>query len=459
MKNSFQLNLIAASLTALFLSGCGDAETNIVEKDSIEVPDDSDDHDHDDDGDDHDHGDEYTIESLGRLAVLSAESNTTTLYDLDDGDLLDTFSLIYDGNAITASAGYRFAVIASRNNDYVGFIDSGLWREDHVEHLHDYQQAPVMSDYQLNGSSPTHIIKSDDEMIIFNDGNADAGVSASVKVLKDTDISGETSELPHIDYSINMHGVALAHDEYLLSTVRRDDTETTSAGTLPDQVAVYHLHGNEYEQEQILDITCPDLHAASQNDDYVVFGCTDGVLVAHEHDGEFEAVKIANIESVGSSRIGSIYGHEESDSLIGVAADLLFAINPEVNTMEKLEWQLAEGVSAVSYAFSHEAEYFLVLDSAGYLNILNSHSHDGEAHWELATSIDISEEDISTMPEGMSFSMTAAQNGDHVYVADPIAKHILQIDLATMTIEDDIEIGFSASAITWLGIAEEAHDH
>jgi hypothetical protein len=100
-----------------------------------------------------------------------------------------------------------------------------------------------------------------------------------------------------------------------------------------------------------------------------------------------------------------------------------------------------------------------VLDSAGYLNILNSHSHDGEAHWELVTSIDISEEDISTMPEGMSFSMTAAQNGDHVYVADPIAKHILQIDLATMTIEDDIEIGFSASAITWLGIAEEAHDH
>jgi len=109
MKKSFQLNLVAASLAAIFLSGCGDAETKIVEKDPIEVPDDNDDHDHDhdDDGDDHDHGDEYTIESLGRLAVLSAESNTTTLYDLDDGALLDTFSLIYDGNAITASAGCR----------------------------------------------------------------------------------------------------------------------------------------------------------------------------------------------------------------------------------------------------------------------------------------------------------------------------------------------------------------
>ena len=43
MKKSFQLNLVAASLAALFLSGCGDAETNIVEKDPIEVPDDSDD--------------------------------------------------------------------------------------------------------------------------------------------------------------------------------------------------------------------------------------------------------------------------------------------------------------------------------------------------------------------------------------------------------------------------------
>ena len=459
MNRSFLLNFFAASIAALLLSGCGDAETTIIEKDPIEVPD-----DHDDDS--HDHGDEYTIESMGRLAVLSAESNDTKLYDLDDGDLLDSFTLIHDGNALTASAGYRYAVIASRSNDYVGFIDSGLWREDHVEHLHDYKQAPAMSDYELNKSRPTHIVKHDGKMVVFYDGDADSGVSSSVQVLTDTDISAKTSELPHIDYSINMHGVAKPQGDMLLSTVRRDNAESTSAAKiLPDQVGVYHLHGTEYEQEQILSVTCPDLHGAAQNDSYIVFGCSDGVLITHQHDDEFEAEKVLNIDGLDGLRIGTLYGHEESSSFIGIASAhgggsaILFNVNPEEVEMEKLEWQLEEGTSPVSYAFSHEVEHFLVLDNQGYLNILSPHDHDGETHWEFEQRIDISEEDISTMPEGMSFSMTVAQNGHYVYVSDPIAKHVLQIDLETASIKDDIEVNFSPKSIVWLGIAEEGHDH
>ena len=80
-------------------------------------------------------------------------------------------------------------------------------------------------------------------------------------------------------------------------------------------------------------------------------------------------------------------------------------------------------------------------------------------HWELEESIDISQEDISTMPEGMRFSMAMAQNGHYVYVSDPIANHILQINLENMSIEDDIEMNFAAKSIVWLGIAEEGHDH
>ena len=63
------------------------------------------------------------------------------------------------------------------------------------------------------------------------------------------------------------------------------------------------------------------------------------------------------------------------------------------------------------------------------------------------------------MPEGMSFSMSVAQNGDYVYVSDPIAQHVLQIDLESLTITGDIELDFAPSNITWLGIAESDHDH
>tara|TARA_R110002153_G_scaffold249448_2_gene405774 strand:- start:8434 stop:9810 length:1377 start_codon:yes stop_codon:yes gene_type:complete len=457
MLKPFPLNLLAVTIGALMLTACGDAETTIIEKDPIEeTDDDHDDHDHVDDG--------YTIESMGRLAVLSAESADLTVFDLDDNDALDIFSLVHESNALSVSADYRFAVITSRAQDYVGFIDGGLWREDHGEHLHDYKQAPVMSDYELAASRPTHVIKHDGQMAIFYDGDAESGLPASVQVLTDTDISNQTSVLPTLDYTINIHGVAEPRGEYLLSTIRRDDTESTSvAKSLPDQVGVYHQHGDEYELEQTLEVNCPDLHGAAQNSEYVVFGCSDGVLVAHQHGDDYEAEKIANIDILDGLRIGTLYAHKESESFIGIASGhgggpaILLSVNPEENEMEALEWQL--DASPVAYAFSHDGEHFLVLDNAGYLNILSTHEHDGHMHWELESQLDITEEDVATMPEGMSFSMTVAQNGHYVYVADPIAQHVLQIHLEDKEIEGDIELDFAPGAITWLGVAEEDHNH
>lgn len=454
MKHSFQLNIIAGSLMAVLLTGCGDAETNIVEKDPIEVIDDHSDHE-----------DEYTIESMGRLAVLSADNNSAVLFDLDAGDLLDTFSLTHSSNTLTYSADYRFAVITSRANDYVGFIDGGLYREDHGAHLHDYQETPTMSDYELFGSRPTHIIKNDGNMIIFNDGDSASGVSASVQVITDANIANESNTLPTLDYTVNMHGVALIKDGYIFSTIRRDDSETTSDGTLPDQVGVYHLHDGDYEQEEILSVNCPDLHGAAQNSEYLVFGCSDGILTAHAHDDEFHAEKIINIDALGDLRVGSIYGHEEVDNFIGVGAAhggstaVLVSIHAEHGEMEALEWQPASDASPISYAFSHEGEYFLILDAKGFLNVLAPENHDGETHWELKESIDISAEDLTQMPDGRSFSMTVAQNGHYAYIADPIAKHIIEVNLESGAIVGDIELNFTPEALVWLGIEEEAHEH
>lgn len=73
MTKLFKLKLIALAISSTLITACGDAETNIVEKDPIAVPDDG--HDHGDGGD---HGDGYTIDSLGRLAVLAADSNAAS---------------------------------------------------------------------------------------------------------------------------------------------------------------------------------------------------------------------------------------------------------------------------------------------------------------------------------------------------------------------------------------------
>ncbi|CAM4415127.1 5-methyltetrahydrofolate--homocysteine methyltransferase [Pseudoalteromonas ostreae] len=455
MTKLFKLKLIALAISSTLITACGDAETNIVEKDPIEVPDDG-----------HDHGD--GIESLGRLAVLAGNSNSASIFDLDDNDLLGEFTLTYDTNTLSVSPSYRYALIASRGQDYISFIDSGLWSEDHGDHQHDYKQDPAFSDYELtNGSRPTHLVNHDGKLAIFYDGNADSGTTASVAVLTDNDITSATDTLPGISYDINMHGVAEPRGDHLLATIRRDDADSTSGNkVLPDRVGVYHFHDGEYELEQTLELTCPDLHGAAQNHDYVAFGCSDGVLLAHQHDDEYEAAKVVNIDAVGDLRIGRIYGHEASETFIGVASGhgggpaVIVSINPAEAEMEELEWQLADGASAVSYSFSANGEHFLVLDSLGFLNVLEAHAHDGHTHWELAGQVDITDEDVTTMPEGMKFSMTVAQNGQFAYVADPIAQHVVQVHLEDLEIEGELELTFPPAAITWLGIAqEEEHSH
>lgn len=456
MKNFKTLSLLTIALSAAFLSGCGDAETTIIErKPIVEAP-------VTDDEGSIPSDDDFLIESMGRLAVSSAESNSVSFIDIDDGTLLDSFDLTSDDSALYASGSYRYAAITARSADMVEFIDGGLWREDHVEHLHDYEQAPQMSDYLLSGSSPTHFVNHDGQSAIFYDGDADAGIPSSVSVITDLDITNENSSPASLMHTVNMHGVAEPRGEYLLSSIRREDSQSTSGNTiLPDQVGVYHLHDDDFELEKLLNVTCSDLHGAAQNHDFVVFGCGDGVLVAHDHNGSFEASKIENIDVLDGVRIGSLYAHHDAAAFIGVASSFstgeifVLGIDPEANSMELIDWQPQDGASPVSYAFTYDGEHALILDDLGFLSILSVHIHDGINEFEFEGRVDISDQDLTLMPEGQSFKMTVAQNGGYAFISDPIAQHVLMVHIEDMEIEGDFELDFVPANLIWLGIAEE----
>lgn len=462
MKNQNTMNLIAISVMSALLTGClGDAETTIVELEPIvETPDES-----DHDSDEHNDND-ILIESMGRLAVMSLDSNTMSVLDIDDGDVLDTFDLSYEGMSLSASSNKRYAVLTARDFDLVEFADSGLWREDHADHLHDFKQAPSMSDFELNGSRPTHVTSHDGQLAAFYDGDEEAGTPAAVQLISENEIGSQGYTPVSLSYSVNMHGVAKPRGEVVLSTIRRDDVESTSnTKVLPDQVGVYHLHDDELELEQTLSVTCPDLHGAAQNHEFVAFGCGDGVLVAYEHDDEFEAEKIDNITELDGLRVGSLYSHEESELFVGVASNratgetTLVTIDPEENEMEVLDWQGMESASPISYSFTYDGAHFVILDNQGYLTLLAVEQEDGHTHLHYEGRVDITEMDVASMPEGTSFSMTVSHNDNHVYISDPMAQHILQVDIETLTVEGDIELDFTPTSMVWLGIAEEGHDH
>ena len=456
MKAPFKFSLVSVALSATLLIGCGDAQTKITElapqKNSVA-------------DNDHSHSDDITIDSLGRLAIAPNASNQVNVFELDDKTLLDSFSTIHSNSSISASADYRYIVIKNRDAGHIGFIDSGLWQEDHTAHLHDFKQAPAISSYELISSRPTHVVTHEGKMAIFNDGDETSGTNASISVLTDNDIAAQSSTFPSIDLTMNMHGVAEPRGEHLLAAIRRNDNESTSQNKiLPDQVAVYHLHNGEYEQEQILPLACPNLHGAAQNKEYVVFGCSDGVLIAHQHDDEYEATKVSNPTILDDMRIGRIIGSEHSETLFaiasqhGVNASKLVSIDPEHSTLQEIDWQPSANAKPLSYGFSYDAQYFTILDNQGYLTLLKPHTHGEHTQWEFSQRIDFTQQDVTAMPEQHSFKIAFSQQSDVAYVSDPIANTIVSITLSDASIETILTLDFKPNHLSWVGIAD-SHEH
>lgn len=445
--NQLVLGLLAVS--GLTIVGCGETETTIVELESIIVEDD----------DDHDEG------GHGRLIVTNADSAEAAVYDLEESSLLDSFSLTTSPSALHSSGSYRYAMLVDREGDEISFLDGGLYLEDHFDHFDEIEEAPVLLTYTVTGSRPTHVERHEGQLAVFFDGDADNSIPASVSVFEDTEITAEATEFTGIEYTVNMHGVAEPRDEYVLSTVRRDDVDTTSATpVLPDQVAVYHLHDDEYEQDEILAETCPDLHGSAQNEDYIIFGCSDGVLLVTQDEETFTAEKIINSDDVEDGlRIGSIYGHEATEQFIALASAYggsslqWFTIDPVEGDMELIDWESGvEGAGIAARGFSFEAEQFLILDDEGYLTVLESHEEDGHTHWEQSDQLDIKVEGLTY--DDPTFTLAFSQNAHKVYISDSVARHILIIDMDGLDVSGDIELDFVPSLMTWIGIAED-HSH
>ena len=451
MNNYLLKNLAySVSLASLaLLTGCGgDAETTIIENESIV---------------EESEAEETSDTSSGRLLIVDEASTSAKVYDLASAELLATVTLDALPSAVYASGDYRFATLIERTEDKVGFVDGGLWQEPHDDHYDTFSATPALMNNSLTGSRPTHFVRHEGKVAVFMDGDVSTGAVAGVQVFDDETIADAETPVT-LEYSVNMHGVAEPRGDYLISTLRRDDSLSTSANfILPDQVGVYHLHDDEFELEQTIEVECPDLHGAAQNENYVAFGCSDGVLLLTDNgDGTFAAEKLANPDDIiDGLRIGSIWGHHDSEQFIGLASahggtsTQLYAIDPEEGEMELIDWQPLDEASAVARGFGYAAEQFLILDDQGYLTAIEPHDEGDHTHWEFGVRLDITEEDVTTMPDDASFSMTLARNGHFAYVADPIAQHVLVIDLEVMDISEDIELDFVPSSPTWLGIASE----
>lgn len=396
-------------------------------------------------GDDDEHAEAH-VDTAGRLAVLEAGSSAVRIHDLDSHSIVATFTAAGVPSALHASPGRRYAAVMHRALDLVQFVDGGIWQEDHVDHLHDYKEAPRLLSYRLTGALPTHYESHDDLAALFFDGQAATGRSASVAVLADSSI-GNGRAVATLPLATFMHGTAEPRGEFLIATYRAAEAD----GTLPDQVELYKRDGTGYRLVRRFEEKCSGLHGSFSNERHTAFGCTDGVLLVTQADETFAAHKIANPpEMRPDARIGTITGHHATPTLIGLAAPgLLFAIDPDGKTIAAIEWA-AERIPR-AYAFDSEGDSFLVLDDRGFLHIL-----DRRTDWSTRATIKL----LEAMPAQAPFPGVTVSHADELaYVSDPAGRGLIIVDLATATVKERVPLAFSPTALVWLGIAGHDHAH
>ncbi|KAJ9458053.1 Histidine-rich membrane protein KE4-like protein 1 [Diplonema papillatum] len=409
----------------------------------------------------------------GRLVISHGDESKVSVVAAGDGSVLLAGARVAGSDSadqVVGSGGARFALVSNRDDNLVGFVDGGLYEEPHGDHVHAEDETPSVLSITLNGPRPTHIVVHDGKSVVFFDGNPDTQANASVVVLTDESIeafaNGQLRDLPVLNYTQGMHGVAEPKGDLLLATHRRPDGETTSSNPiLPDAVGVYRLgEGNAYELVQVLEDTCADLHGAAASDEYAVFGCTDGVVVAWAGEsGVYESSRIAYTGSIAELgwRIGTFLSHGETAQFVGIAnggesRTLWIAVDPAHLTMELV----AETASAASHAVGFNGKHVAAVHGDGSVTVIAAEAHGDHYHWHSETLPLLAATGAGASSPAVAYALATSRASYHAFVADPSTRSVVTIDLQTQAIVARHAVPFVPGRIAWLGIPEDTdHPH
>ncbi len=403
--------------------------------------------DGDSSSDDDDDGHTDTeIETAGRLVLYDQDNTAIKVMDLDSEAVLDTFSLPGDGPRLYASPEHRYAVVIQRSDDLVSFVDSGFYTEDHGDHLHDFADDPMMLSFSLSGSMPTHYTAHEEYAAVFFDA-LNEGMTSSVTLLTDESI-GAGEVVAELTLDNNMHGVAKLIEDKLFVTYRDPlITETV----LPAAVDRYSFDDGELTFEHRYTEECPKLHGSAATDDFVTFGCSDGVLAINLSDASYPATKLGNPDSLlEDNRIGSLYSHHEVPEFVGAAGDQFYVIDPSQPADPYRELSLPDGVSRIAQGFDAHGDVFYVLGDDGKLYLFGI-----ESDWDALEPIEVADE---VGDDDISPAVTISQAEETLFVLNTNGQKIFEVDSASGETLRTIDLGFTATRLVWLGFTEH-HDH
>ncbi|MFV8828626.1 hypothetical protein [Alkalihalobacterium sp. APHAB7] len=235
-------------------------------------------------------------EKNGTRIAVSYEEGVIIL----DGNFQIIDTLETDTSAMGLAADNRHVFLNNREEGILKLLDLGVWAESHGDHGHTYVDPPVVSDYEIHGEKPTHIVTHSGKTAIFYDGDGQVEVYPN-KSLKTNKKPDPIFTVPGIGH----HGVAvpLSNGNYAVSYTDEEDPQP-----LPEGIVIYDDEGEEVSRYA----SCPRLHGeashGSKEKEIVAFGCEGQVLLYLPHTDEAIEVSLPDEEA----RVGTIKSHNAS---------------------------------------------------------------------------------------------------------------------------------------------------
>jgi hypothetical protein len=354
-------------------------------------------------------------ESSAPSATTGASDSATRVALTYDGGLL-----VLDGTTLELAAdlpleGFNRVNPAGDGRHVMVSTTSGFQVLDTGTAVDGSASEPELTDLVFAAEAPGHVVRHGGRTVLFADGTGD--ITAF-----DTDALGD-GEMPDVEVTKSEavhHGVAIElTDGSLLSTLGTADGRTG--------VRVLDAAGAEIARNE----QCPSVHGeGTAQDEVVVFGCSDGVLVYK--DGTF--TKLQAPDAYG--RMGNAYVSETSPLIVGdynsnpdsegYLLTELALIDTTTNTLEVVD--LPEGIEYTWRDVARgPADEVVLLSADGTLNTMDPATGDITESWDVIGP-------WTSPVEWQDAHPALSVHGDIAYVTEPAEQRIIAVDLTDGTV-------------------------
>lgn len=409
-------------------------------------------------------------EKLGRMLIADGASNYLKSIDLTTGNVLDSFDIGASRAAVytTESGLFSIAVIGGVTGK-VRVLNSGLYVEEHTDHIHREAIAPKLLPFEWTGVKPVHFVSHHGWTAIHFDGDTAAAVNAkaSMLFLNEGDFVKDSVATFGMELSGPAHGVGLfGEGNKLLVTPPNPSyaAKVPGVGSTPYGVKVYDRNFNEvqdFADTTAFEKSCRSLHGEAAMGPYVLFGCNgvaDSGALLLTYDSATQAYSSKKIRYFKDGRgTGTVKAHPEQSVFVGnLGTRHLARFKPSANALDSVDVVELDSAQA-GFEFEKEhGEHLAVLTRSGKLHIYKPRNG-----WEKVKTVEV----LTTAHWATGKLAPKLVTGPgYAYISDPHEGKIHEVRLHDGVLTRAIQLGGQPWNMTvqgWyeaFGLEEGSHD-